>query len=142
MDRPPTRLVLVVEDDLDVRNPLVKFLELHGFSTVSAGTADEAIEALAKDSVAAAIIDLRLRGRSGRDVVLAASPEIPVLIFSGDPSDTDESKLWNSTRPQSRSVPRANGRRRYTGPASWSPPSTRRRQRRPATQSRRCSVTR
>jgi CheY-like chemotaxis protein len=34
------RLVLVVEDDLSVRRPLVKFLEMHGYSVAMAETAD------------------------------------------------------------------------------------------------------
>ena len=38
MDKDRSRLVLVVEDDMSVRRPLVKFLEMHGFATVSAET--------------------------------------------------------------------------------------------------------
>ena len=38
------RLVLVVEDDVSVRRPLVKFLEMHGFVVVTAETAEEEVE--------------------------------------------------------------------------------------------------
>jgi DNA-binding response OmpR family regulator len=90
MDKDVTRPVLVVEDDLSVRRPLVKFLELHGFSVVTAETADEGLDGLKKHRVVAAVIDLRLRRGSGRDVVVATPAEIPVLIFSGVPSESAE----------------------------------------------------
>jgi DNA-binding response OmpR family regulator len=89
-DKEGTRLVLVVEDDLSVRRPLVKFLEMHGFSVVTAETADEGLEGLKKHQVVAAVIDLRLRRGSGRDIVVAMPAEIPVLIFSGVPSESAE----------------------------------------------------
>ena len=36
MNKDAARLVLVVEDDVSVRRPLVKFLEMHGFAVVTA----------------------------------------------------------------------------------------------------------
>ena len=89
-DRDAPRLVLVVEDDLSVRRPLVKFLEMHGFSVATAETADEGLDALKKQQVVAAVIDLRLRRGSGRDIVVAMPADIPVLIFSGVPSESAE----------------------------------------------------
>jgi DNA-binding response OmpR family regulator len=89
-DKDATRLVLVVEDDLSVRRPLVKFLEMHGFSVATAETADEGLDALKKQRVVAAVIDLRLRRGSGRDIVVAMPADIPVLIFSGVPSESAE----------------------------------------------------
>ena len=84
------RLVLVVEDDVSVRRPLVKFLEMHGFSVITAETADEGLEALKQHRVVAAVIDLRLRRGSGRDVVGAVPTNLPVIIFSGVPSESSE----------------------------------------------------
>ena len=84
------RLVLVVEDDVSVRRPLVKFLEMHGFSVITAETADEGLEALKQHRFVAAVIDLRLRRGSGRDVVTAVPAELPVIIFSGVPSESSE----------------------------------------------------
>ena len=46
MTKEAARLVLVVEDDVSVRRPLVKFLEMHGFAVVTAETSDEGLEAL------------------------------------------------------------------------------------------------
>jgi ActR/RegA family two-component response regulator len=83
MSKDAARLVLVVEDDVSVRRPLVKFLEMHGFAVVTAETADEGLDALKKNRLVAAVVDLRLRRGSGRDVVMASPPDVPVIIFSG-----------------------------------------------------------
>jgi DNA-binding response OmpR family regulator len=83
------RMVLVVEDTLEVRRPLVKFLEMHGFSVTVAETEKEGLEALKAKTFIAAVVDLRLRQGSGREVVTAAPAHIPVLIFSGVPSDSN-----------------------------------------------------
>ena len=101
MDKDRPRLVLVVEDDLSVRRPLIKFLQMHQFATVTAETVDEGLEALKKDTFIAAVIDLRLRGGSGRDVVTAAPPDIPVVIFSGVPSESAE---LERLRPRTRLI--------------------------------------
>jgi DNA-binding response OmpR family regulator len=93
------RLVLVVEDDVSVRRPLVKFLEMHGFSVITAETADEGVDALKQNDFVAAVIDLRLRRGSGRDVVGAVPPDVPVIIFSGVPSESSElERLRSRTR--------------------------------------------
>ena len=101
MDKDDARQVLVVEDDLSVRRPLVKFLEMHGFKVLTAETADEGLAALKKYSLTAAVIDLRLRRGSGRDVVAAVPLESPVLIFSGVPSESAELEL---KRPHTRLI--------------------------------------
>lgn len=90
MTRGNGRVVLVVEDDYSVRRPLVKFLELHQFAVVSAETVDEGLEALARHELAAAIVDLRLRRGSGRDLVRRIPVPVPVIIFSGVPSESGE----------------------------------------------------
>lgn len=101
MSKETNRLVLVVEDDVSVRRPLVKFLEMHGFSVVTAETSDEGIDALKKHQLVAAVVDLRLRRGSGRDVVASAPAEIPVIIFSGVPSESAE---LERTRPRTRLI--------------------------------------
>ncbi len=90
MSKDDTRFVLVLEDDTSVRRPLVKFLELHGFSVITAETADEGLDVLRKQQIVAAVIDLRLKRGSGRDVVASTPANIPVIIFSGLPSQSGE----------------------------------------------------
>jgi DNA-binding response OmpR family regulator len=101
MPKDTSRLVLVVEDDVSVRRPLVKFLEMHGFSVVTAETADEGLEALRKNRLVAAVVDLRLRRGSGRDVVVSTPADVPVIIFSGVPSESAE---LERLRPRTRLI--------------------------------------
>jgi DNA-binding response OmpR family regulator len=99
MTKVSPRLVLVVEDDVSVRRPLVKFLEFHGFTVVAADTAENALDALRREQVVAAVVDLRLRLGSGREVVVSTPPDVPVIIFSGVPSESAElEKLRPRTR--------------------------------------------
>jgi DNA-binding response OmpR family regulator len=101
MPKDAARQVLVVEDDVSVRRPLVKFLEMHGFAVATAETSDEGLQALADRQFVAAVVDLRLRRGSGRDVVAAAPPEIPIIIFSGVPSESAE---LERVRPRTRLI--------------------------------------
>jgi DNA-binding response OmpR family regulator len=101
MTKDAARLVLVVEDDLSVRRPLVKFIEMHGFSVVTAETADEGLDALRKHRLTAAVVDLRLKRGSGRDVVVAVPSDVPVIIFSGVPSESAE---LERVRPRTRLI--------------------------------------
>jgi len=94
-------LILVVEDDLSVRGPLEKFLTLHGFDVISADTADAALQRLQEGRISGAVIDLRLRQGSGREVVLSIPPPTPVLIFSAVP---EESGQLEQIRPNTRLI--------------------------------------
>jgi DNA-binding response OmpR family regulator len=81
-------LILVVEDDLSVRGPLEKFLTLQGFDVISADTEESAQQRLQESRISGAVIDLRLRQGSGRDVVLSIPPPTPVVIFSAVPEES------------------------------------------------------
>ena len=101
MSKEAARLVLVVEDDVSVRRPLVKFLEMHGFAVTTAETSDEGLDALKRQKFTAAVVDLRLKRGSGRDVVVSAPADIPVIIFSGVPSESAE---LERLRPRTRLI--------------------------------------
>ena len=62
----------------------MKFLEMHGFSVVTAETADEGLEQLRKHRPVAAVVDLRLKRGSGRDVVSAAPVDTKARRMSGN----------------------------------------------------------
>jgi len=94
-------VILLVEDDVAVRGPLEKFLGLHGFDVMTADTADAAMERLAQQRIAGAIVDLKLPQGSGREVVLSIPPPTPVIIFSAVP---DQSAHLEQMRPNTRSV--------------------------------------
>ena len=95
------RTVLVVEDDQSVRRQLVKFLEMHGFVVVTAAAADEGLAVLRQHRIDAAIVDLRLKGGSGRDVLVSIPADVPVIIFSGVPSESAE---LERLRPRTRLI--------------------------------------
>ena len=71
----------------------------HSFK--SAETAEEGLDALKKHKFTAAVVDLRLKRGSGRDVVVSAPADIPVIIFSGVPSESAE---LERLRPKTRLI--------------------------------------
>ena len=98
---PERGLVLVVEDDLSVQGALERFLGIHGFSVLTASSADAALDILREQRLTAAVVDLRLPQGSGREVVVSIPQPIPVIIFSGLP---EESCDLESLRPRTRLV--------------------------------------
>ena len=97
--------ILVVDDDADQRNLLVTYLASEGYSVVEAGSGEEALERIARETPALVLLDIMLPGLSGYEVCrhLKHNPQtagIPVLMVTahGDPisraqsfdSDADE----------------------------------------------------
>lgn len=98
----PDRIrVLLVEDDASVRRPLRKFFEIHNFEVATAESVDEALALVTQFKPEAAVVDLRLARGSGRDVVVAVPDGVPVIIFSGVPTESAELEL---SRPQTRLI--------------------------------------
>jgi DNA-binding response OmpR family regulator len=94
-------LVLVVEDDLSIRDLLEKFLRLRGFETCSADSASEALAVFRARQPKAAVVDLRLRDGTGNEVVASIPSAVPVIIFSGAPT---ESAGLEQFRPNTRLI--------------------------------------
>jgi DNA-binding response OmpR family regulator len=99
--RESSPVVLVVEDDTAVRQPLVKFLQMRQYNVVTAETADEGLDAIRQHQPDAAIVDLRLKRGSGREVVVSMPPDVPVIIFSGLRSESADLEV---IRPRTRLV--------------------------------------
>jgi DNA-binding response OmpR family regulator len=76
-------LVLVVEDEENLRDPLVHLLRLRRYEVITADTVDSALALLQTHKPDAAIVDLQLKGGSGRDVIVRIPSHVPVIIFSG-----------------------------------------------------------
>ena len=66
---PETRTLLVVDDDEAFRTRLVRALNARGFITTGAANYDDALTAAQADTPECALVDLKLPGRSGLDVV-------------------------------------------------------------------------
>lgn len=81
--------VLVVDDEFAIRTSLAAYLEDFEFDVSSAGTAEEALEMMDKESFHVAIIDLRLPGMSGDALILEARERFPrmrFIIHTGSPA--------------------------------------------------------
>lgn len=81
--------VLVVDDEGAIRTSLEAYLEDFEFDVSSAGTAEEALELMEKESFHVAIIDLRLPGMSGDALLLEAHrrfPRLRFIIHTGSPA--------------------------------------------------------
>jgi DNA-binding NarL/FixJ family response regulator len=80
-------LVLVVDEDEDCRQLLVRVLGTHGFSVLEAASGEEALEVARRPGLAAAILEIPLAGLSGYELCqqLKAEhgPDLAVIFLSG-----------------------------------------------------------
>src|SRR5258708_26113305 len=87
-------LILVVEDDPDVRRMVTTILALEGMSVIEAANGLQALELLRTTTVALVLMDNRLPGMDGRDVVrtmrtLEATSAVPVILVTADGDAAD-----------------------------------------------------
>ncbi len=78
--------LLVVEDDSSVRNTLITFLELEGYTVDAVSTTREAIERLDSRQYPIVISDIYLDEKTGLDVLYAArrtNPKCSVILMTG-----------------------------------------------------------
>jgi DNA-binding response OmpR family regulator len=78
--------VLVVDDERDIRSTLLRFLRLLGYHTSEAASGEQALEMLKTDSYDVAVLDLRLPGIDGVEVMRRAAelrPEMAVILLTG-----------------------------------------------------------
>lgn len=103
---PDAPLVLVVEDDPEYRRLLCALLHKHGYATIWAGTADDALEAVRRCRPAAVTLDYSLPCREGArlntgwDVLVELlrdreTRDIPCFLITGD-----EQVIWHRLRSE------------------------------------------
>ena len=81
-----TRRILVVDDDPGIGQMLTKALARHGFVVDAATSADEALERCETSSYDAALVDLVMPGRDGKDLadtLRRRFPGLPVGLLTG-----------------------------------------------------------
>jgi len=86
-------LVLIVDDDLDVRESLVALIEAFGFRTRTASNGRQGLEAVKVEAPEAIITDLNMPEMDGLallSTLRAARSPIPVIVISGGISDGDD----------------------------------------------------
>jgi two-component system, NtrC family, response regulator AtoC len=80
-----TTTVLVADDDTVIRGNLALLLRSEGYRVVEAADGLKAAEALADPAVALALLDLKMPGRSGMDVLRGHKDrveEVPVIVVT------------------------------------------------------------
>jgi two-component system response regulator RegA len=97
-----TRTLLIVDDDLRFRTRLVRAFQERGFETTGVGGYDEAVAVAQIESPELAVVDLRLPGESGLEVVTAlkaidATTNIVVLTGYGSITTAVESMQRGAT---------------------------------------------
>jgi putative two-component system response regulator len=77
--------ILVVDDDDALRNALVRFLSNQGFSVSAASTGQDALDLIGGETFEIMLLDIRMPGMSGIDVVpeaLHQDPDLAILMLS------------------------------------------------------------
>ena len=81
-----TQKILVVDNEPDICRAIRLVLEHDEFSVICANSAEEAIEALSKDTFDAILTDLKMRGGLNGMAVLEKarqlSPQTPVIVMT------------------------------------------------------------
>jgi diguanylate cyclase (GGDEF)-like protein len=81
--------VLIVDDDLSVRNTMDEYIANAGFSTLAAASAEEALELIEKNNFAVVITDIRLPGLGGLELtkVIKQKNGSDVIVVTGYSDD-------------------------------------------------------
>jgi CheY-like chemotaxis protein len=82
--------ILVVDDDVDGRQPLCRFLEKAGHEVICVSTAQEAIDSMLKAPPDLAILDLFMPGMDGAELLEIVRSyvhlqSLPVIMLTGYP---------------------------------------------------------
>ncbi|MCB1760515.1 MAG: response regulator [Gammaproteobacteria bacterium] len=86
MSSETSQCVLVLDDDIGIRESLMLFLEDSELDAVAADNADVALRALQRQPCDIAIVDLRLPGKTGEEFILEIHrrwPDIRFIIHTG-----------------------------------------------------------
>lgn len=88
--------VLVIDDEPAICASLSAFLEDYGFQASTAESAEEALDLMKSNTYDICIVDLRLPGMSGEDLILQAKERYPNqkhIIYTGSISYNLSDKL-------------------------------------------------
>ncbi len=78
--------ILIVDDDAHLRDRLVRAFRGRGFEALGAGSYDEAMDIIRRQQPEKAVVDLRMPGKSGLEVVrdgLEILPDLQMVILTG-----------------------------------------------------------
>jgi two-component system response regulator HydG len=78
--------ILIVDDELVVRDSLARWFESEDFEVMTAASAPEALDQLARSRFDLALVDIKMPGVDGIELqqrLLQADPDLPVIIMTG-----------------------------------------------------------
>lgn len=78
--------ILVVDDEVPIRELLNDFLTQQGFGVILAGNGEEAIKLIEKEDVEIALLDVKIPGMSGIELlgrIKLVSPNVEAIMISG-----------------------------------------------------------
>jgi DNA-binding NtrC family response regulator len=81
--------VLLVDDELSIRESLARALQSEGYDVVAVSTGQEALSYLCETDVSLVLLDISLPGINGWDTfeqMMALSPFLPVIIITARPN--------------------------------------------------------
>lgn len=81
--------ILIVDDDLAIRDAMHEFIEMSGFNSSVASSAEEALDILSDDTVEVVITDIMLPGMDGLALTdrIKRSRDIDVIVMTGYSTD-------------------------------------------------------
>lgn len=84
--------ILVVEDELGLREPLVYVLEKEGYEVVDAADGDQAIKVFNAEQPDLILLDLMLPKKSGNEVcqIIRQSSNVPIIMLTAKDSEIDK----------------------------------------------------
>ena len=91
--------LLIVEDDPSLRKLYEAEFAEEGYTVTSVGSGEEAMEKLQSSRPEAVVLDIRLRGIDGLDVlrgILENRPEVAVILNSAYPSYKQSFASWSA----------------------------------------------
>jgi len=84
--------VLIVEDEKNLREPLVFLLEKEGYSVVTAADGNQAVELFRSQGADLVLLDLMLPGISGNEVCrqIRAESNVPIIMLTAKDAEIDK----------------------------------------------------
>jgi FixJ family two-component response regulator len=89
-------LVVVVDDDLSVRESLPELLGQCGFATAAFASADDFLGSNVLDLTSCLVLDVAMPGLSGIDLARELARQgraIPIVFISGDGDESDRARM-------------------------------------------------
>jgi two-component system, NtrC family, nitrogen regulation response regulator NtrX len=78
--------ILITDDEKSIRNALREILEFESYSVIEAENGAQALEAIQKKSIDLVMLDIKMKGMDGIEVlgkIKEIKPELPVIMISG-----------------------------------------------------------